>query len=78
MGPDSVKSLYAIKSVIVSMYENQILNLVDSSEGVKTTEHSWSYQTKKCRCLNLQDSQIFEKIDWIVLATTTYFSFEIW
>jgi hypothetical protein len=43
------------------MYENQILNLVDSSEGVKTTEHTWSYKTNKCGCLHLQDSQFFKK-----------------
>ena len=44
MGPDSVKWLDAIKSGIVSMYENQVWNLVDPPEGVKPTERKWNYK----------------------------------
>ena len=44
MGPDSVKWLDAMKSGIVSMYENQVWNLVDPPEGVKPTEHKWNYK----------------------------------
>ena len=44
MGPGSVKWLDAIKSGIVSMYENQVWNLVDPPEGVKPTERKWNYK----------------------------------
>ena len=35
MGPDFVKCLDAIKSKIVSMYENQVWNLIDPPKGIK-------------------------------------------
>ena len=44
MSPDSVKWLDAIKSEIVSMYENQVWNLIDPPEGVKPTERKWNYK----------------------------------
>ena len=44
MGPDSIKWLDAIKSAIVSIYENQVWNLVDPPEGMMPIEHKWIYK----------------------------------
>ena len=44
MGPDSDKWLNAMKSEIESMYENQVLNLVDPPEGSKPTECKWIFK----------------------------------
>ena len=57
MGPDSVKWLDAIKSRIVSMYENQVWNLVDPPEGVKPIEHKWIYKETDV------DDLIHERLD---------------
>ena len=43
MGPNSVKWLDAIKSRIVSMYENQVLNLIDPPNG-EPIERKWNYK----------------------------------
>ena len=44
MGPDSVKWLDAIKSGIVSMYEDQVWDLMDPPKGVKPIERKWNYK----------------------------------
>jgi len=41
MGPDSVKWLDTIESVIVSIYIIKLLNLVDPPEGVELFECIW-------------------------------------
>ena len=44
MGPDSVKWLDAIKSGIVSMYEDQVWDLMDPPKGVKPIKCKWNYK----------------------------------
>ena len=44
MGPDSVKWLEAIKSVIVSYTRNQVSELEDPLEGVKPINRIWIYK----------------------------------
>ena len=44
MGPDSVKWLDAIKSGIVSMYEDQVWDLMDPPKGMKPIKCKWSYK----------------------------------
>jgi hypothetical protein len=67
MGPDSVKWLDAIKSGIVSMYENQVWNLVDPPEGVKHTERKWNYKVTDV------DINIHERLDLSKNEFTTKF-----
>jgi hypothetical protein len=45
--PDSVKWQEAMKSEIESMRENQVWNLIDPPNGVKTIECKWIYKKKK-------------------------------
>ena len=45
--PDSEKWQDAMKSKIESMKENQIWNLIDPPDGVKTIECKWIYNKKK-------------------------------
>ena len=44
MGPDSVKMARCHKSGIVSMYEDQVRDLMDPPEGVKPTKHKLIYK----------------------------------
>ena len=44
--PDSVKWQDAMKSKIESMKENQVWNLIDPPDGVKTLECKWIYKKK--------------------------------
>jgi hypothetical protein len=44
MGPDSIKWLDAIKSMIEFMYENQVWNLVDPPEGMMSIKRRWIYK----------------------------------
>ena len=44
---DSVKWQEAMESEIVSMKENQVWNLIDPPDGVKTIECKWIYKKKK-------------------------------
>ena len=46
MDPDSEKWLGAMKSEIDSMSDNQVWNLVDPLDGVKTIECKWIYKKK--------------------------------
>ena len=45
--PDSVKWQEAMESEIESMRENQVWNLIDPPDGVKTIECKWIYKKKK-------------------------------
>ena len=45
--PNSVKWQEAMKSEIESMRENQVWNLIDPPDGVKTIECKWIYKKKK-------------------------------
>ena len=45
--PDSVKWQEAMESEIESMRENQVWNLIDPPDGVKTIECKWIYEKKK-------------------------------
>ena len=45
-GPDSEKWLGAMKSEIDSMHDNQVWNLVDPPDGVKTIECKWVFKKK--------------------------------
>ena len=45
--PDSVKWQEAMESEIESMRENQVWNLIDPPDGVKTIEYKWIYKKKK-------------------------------
>jgi hypothetical protein len=45
--PDSKKWQEAMKSEIDSMKENQVWNLIDPPDGVKTIECKWIYKKKK-------------------------------
>ena len=45
--PDSVKWQEAMESKIESMRENQVWNLIDPPDGVKTIECKWIYKKKK-------------------------------
>ena len=45
--PDSEKWQDAMKSEIESMKENQIWNLIDPPDGVRTIECKWIYKKKK-------------------------------
>jgi len=45
--PDSVKWQEAMESEIESMKENQVWNLIDPPDGVKTIECKWIYKKKK-------------------------------
>jgi len=47
MGPDSKKWQSAMQSEIESMGDNQVWNLVDPTNGVKTIECKWIYKKKK-------------------------------
>jgi len=44
--PDSVKWQEAMESEIESMGENQVWNLIDPPDGVKTLECKWIYKKK--------------------------------
>ena len=44
MGPDSVKCLEVIKSVIVPYMRNQVSELGRPLEGMKPIEHMWIYK----------------------------------
>ena len=52
MGPDSAEWLDAINSVIESMYENQVRNLVDPPEGMKPIERKWIYKVDRRGCVH--------------------------
>ena len=45
--PDSVKWQETMESEIESMRENQVWNLIDPPDGVKTIECKWIYKNKK-------------------------------
>jgi hypothetical protein len=44
MGPDSIKWFDTIKSVIESMCQNQVWNLVDPPEGMMSIKRKWIYK----------------------------------
>ena len=46
MSPDSDKWLEAMKSEMQSMYDNQVWNLVDLPNGVKTIACKWVFKKK--------------------------------
>lgn len=46
MGPDSEKWLGAMRSELESMRENQVWNLIDPPDGVKTIECKWVFKKK--------------------------------
>ena len=46
MGTDSEKWLGAMRSEIESMRENQVWNLIDPPDGVKTIECKWVFRKK--------------------------------
>ena len=52
MGPDSAEWLDAINSVIESMYENQVENLVDPPEGMKPIRRKWIYKIDRSGCVH--------------------------
>jgi hypothetical protein len=45
-GPDSEKWLEAMKSEIQSMYDNQVWNLIEPSDGLKTIGCKWVFKKK--------------------------------
>ena len=47
MSPDSEKWLEAMRSEMKSMYDNQVWNLIDPPDGVKTIECKWIFKKKK-------------------------------
>ena len=47
VSPDSDKWLEAMKSEMVSMYENQVWTLVDLPDGRKAVENKWIFKKKK-------------------------------
>ena len=46
VSPDSEKWLEAMKSEMKSMYDNQVWNLIDLPDGVKTIECKWIFKKK--------------------------------
>jgi hypothetical protein len=46
MGPDSIKCLEAIKSVIVSYTRNQVSELGRPSKGMNPNERIWIYKDR--------------------------------
>ena len=62
MGPDFVKWLDAIKSEIVSMYENQVWNLVDPPEGMKPIKRKWIYKVDICGCIHPLKGSTYRKV----------------
>ena len=59
--PDSEKWQDAMKSKIESMKENQVWNLIDPPDGVKTLECKWIYKKK-----NDMDGNIHIHKAWLV------------
>jgi hypothetical protein len=65
MGPDYEKMLGAMESVIVSMHNNQVWNLVDPIDGVRLIGLSQdAYMDEILNCFNMQDS----KKDFLVMS----------
>ena len=58
MGPDSIIMARCHKSGIVSMYEDQVRDLMDPPEGVKPIERKWIYQETDV------DDLIHKRLDW--------------
>ena len=46
VSPDFEKWLEAMKSEMKSMYDNQVWNLIDPPDGVKTIECKWIFKKK--------------------------------
>ena len=62
MGPDSAEWLDAINSVIESMYENQVWNLVDPPEGMKPIERKWIYKVDRHGCIHPLKGSTYRKV----------------
>ena len=62
MGPDSAEWLDAINSVIESMYENQVRNLVDPPEGMKPIGRKWIYKVDRRGCVHPLKGLTYRKV----------------
>ena len=73
--PDSEKWHDAMKSEIESMKENQVWNLIDPPDGVRTIECKWIYKKKKDIDGNVHKLDLSQKIfDKFKKLTTTRLS----
>nr|CAE03687.2 OSJNBb0026E15.5 [Oryza sativa Japonica Group] len=68
VGPDSKKWLGAMKSEIESMYDYQVLNLVDPPDGVKAIECKWIFK-KKTDQMDVKTTFLNENLDEDVYMT---------
>ena len=62
MGPDSAEWLDAINSVLESMNENQVGNLVDPPEGMNPFGRKWICKIDRCECVHPLKGSTYRKV----------------
>jgi hypothetical protein len=56
----------------ISIYEDQVLDLVDPPKDVKLIGRTWSYKINRHGCSHLQDIQLVEKEGYDKVESVDY------